>query len=201
MVGTLVLSTHVIGPSHIVYCVVVVLVLPPKVKRPRYMDEEGAEPPVCSQQPSERSKDERPLPNVKNVPAYYNWFALLLSDKFEEDLDLNFKLGDLNIIIPEHRLDYIMQRLEYIRCSQSESNEYLIMSWFSRDFDRFLFSDEEVMKGACLGQYPVLGSRRTDVSVLGFKDGKPTNQAARASIVKGVSSFGARGHARAIGPM
>lgn len=121
------------------------------------MDIEGATPPSSV---SERSEDDdTPLPNVTAVPTYYNWFAILLCDLFKSQNPLmKYTLGDMEIIVPEDRLEYTVEQFIDNRKQQEiDSGEYKPSPLIARCMDRFLFS----------------GSQRTDMSIVRFLDWLP----------------------------
>ena len=67
------------------------------------------------------------------------------------------------------RLDYTVEHLSAIKRIQSSSNEYVCSAMLQVVMDHFFFGDREAFKlGACLGQYLVYKSRRSDGSVHAF---------------------------------
>jgi hypothetical protein len=76
---------------------------------------------------------------------------------------------DIQFIVVETTLDYAVKQLSAIKKIQTSSNEYLCSSLVQRVFD-LLFFWNDFKLGACLGQYPVYETRRSDGSVYSFDD-------------------------------
>ena len=147
-----------------------------EVQRVHYYQPEGARPPSQSSAPSERSLSGSPLNDSIAVPPYHNWFAVLLCDLFKsDDLLMEYKLCGMDIVVPKDRLEHTVDQF-IANCAQQQKDslEYTPSALLTRSIDRFIFSDEDYMRGACLAQYTVFGTQRTDWSLSRFLNWLPT---------------------------
>ena len=142
----------------------------------KFSDPTGARPPSFKAPPSDVAVDDSKLPPHCTVPVFYHYFAIELEEKLEESLE-NLKGG-----ITDDQLSFVVKDLIEIRDSQPTSNEYALSLKQGRTIDRLLFSDEDKHLGACLGQYPIKGTRRPDNVVVKLKDYKVVKKVAYSDM-------------------
>lgn len=118
------------------------------------------------------------------VPLYRHWFALELYDVFHT-LELDNPINGSEISVPRHSLDRFVSKLTtiynpirvpdcdgYMRQPGLHDRELFYSPQLAREFDRFLFRDEND-KGACYHQLSSRGQERPDLYVLQMKNATP----------------------------
>lgn len=145
---------------------------PPKQKRLKYAVEKNAKPASCKA-PSDEIKQKSSFGFCESVPVYYHWFSVALQDKLlnkDSDSIFNKYIDNLSKL----KLDILVNQLLTYKTEQNNcNNEYKCASLFHSALNSFLFDYEQIERAACLSQYPVFGTRRTDWSVYSLKDYLP----------------------------
>lgn len=139
-------------------------VTPPPAKRPKTLEYDSPQPPLCAKSPSDL--DANDLKKCEMAPPYYHWMALYLRDKFTDDPhEIKFTLDDVEVDVPTQALDTVIEQFGLVPDKEWE-NEYELTSQVNRYLDRFYFNDAQVKEGAVLAQYPLQGTRRGDSCIV-----------------------------------
>ena len=135
----------------------------------KFADLSCAKPPSCESSPSDVILKKGSASHLYTVvPVYYHWFAIVLHDKFFCKTDDQCILRTYNH--DSDKLDIAVQSLIAVQKNQPKENEYMCSSLVQNALDRFLFNNNSA---ACLSQYPVKDTRRTDFSIYTLKDSFP----------------------------
>ena len=111
-------------------------------------------------------KEKIPLPFEECiVPIYYHWFAVVLRDAFKDPVHDGGILKDYISKIPPDALNIAVERFMVIKNKQQSENEYKCSSLVQNTLNHFIIDKEIHLKAACLSQYPVYKTGRTDFSV------------------------------------
>lgn len=147
-------------------------VVAPVAKRLKHAVVDGAKPVSCKA-PSEEIKSKEPFGQCKYVPVYYHWFAVILQEYIENQADDDCILQQYISKINKDQLATVVEKVMAIKEHQPTVNEYACSSLMQDALSGFFFDSEERKNAACLGQYPVYGTRRTDWSVYTLHDFLP----------------------------
>lgn len=91
--------------------------------------------------------------------------ALLLRDKFKDEIGTQFTLDGVSIDVPTQALDTIVEQFALAQ-TRTWENESDFASQVNRYLDRFYFDDAHQTEGAVLGQYPLEATRRGDSCIV-----------------------------------